>query len=211
MPVPYERKNKKTGKTEVTMYETVAERLTKFHDIYKDNITSIITEVIQFKDGIVVMKSVVKIDDKVYVGHAYEKEGSNFATKGNALEVCETSAIGRSLGSAGLLGSEFCSADELVNALAQQADGTTNVAPKPKKTTSTDAASEKQKGFILKLNQEKQYISNDDMLLKTNKMNKSEASDMIEFLQGWDKTKDEKKSLDSDATAEDIFGNKAGE
>ena len=65
MPVPYERKNKKTGKTEVTMYETVAERLTKFHDIYKDNITSIITEVIQFKDGIVVMISVVKIDDTV--------------------------------------------------------------------------------------------------------------------------------------------------
>ena len=120
MPVPYERKNNKTGKTEVTMYETVAERLTKFHDIYKDTITSIITEVIQFKDGVIVMKAVVKIGEEVYVGHAYEKEGSNFATKGSAIEVCETSCIGRALSSAGLLGSEFASADELVNALSNQ-------------------------------------------------------------------------------------------
>ena len=110
------------------MYETVAERLTKFHDIYKDTITSIITEVIQFKDGVIVMKAVVKIGEEVYVGHAYEKEGSNFATKGSAIEVCETSCIGRALSSAGLLGSEFASADELVNALSNQ-----NTPPKVKK------------------------------------------------------------------------------
>ena len=207
MPVPYERKNKKTGKTEVTMYETVAERLTKFHDIYKDNITSIITEVIQFKDGIIVMKAVVKIDDKVYVGHAYEKEGSNFATKSSLIEVCETSCIGRALSSAGLLGSEFCSADELVNALTQQASGTTNVAPSPKKTTSTDEASSKQKGFILKLNREKDYIAETDMELKLQKMNKSEASDLIEFLQDWDKTKErlKEKTTSSEEEVDSLF------
>ena len=162
MPVPYERRNNKTGKTEVTMYETVAERLTKFHDIYKDNITSIITEVIQFKDGIIVMKAVVKIDDKVYVGHAYEKEGSNFATKGSAIKVCETSCIGRALSSAGLLGSEFCSADELVNALTQQASGVTNIAPKAQTDFSNDKWRDNPIGFKSGKNEGKSYREVDD-------------------------------------------------
>ena len=39
-------------------YKTVAERVTEFHKEHKDN-KSIITEIIQFKDGIVVVKAVV--------------------------------------------------------------------------------------------------------------------------------------------------------
>tara|TARA_R100000808_G_C2123383_1_gene134166 strand:+ start:350 stop:961 length:612 start_codon:yes stop_codon:yes gene_type:complete len=100
-------------------YKTVAERLNEFHADHKEN-RSIITEIIQFKDGIVVVKAVVKIGDDVFTGHAYEDIGSNMINEHNALENCETSAIGRSLSTAGWAGSEFASADELVTALNKQ-------------------------------------------------------------------------------------------
>ena len=101
-------------------YKTVAERLNEFHEKYKDQTKSILTEIIQFKDGIVVVKAVVKIGEEVYVGHAYEDIGSSPIMETSSLEVCETSAIGRSLSAAGMSGSEFASADELVTALNKQ-------------------------------------------------------------------------------------------
>ena len=187
-------------------YITVAERVADFHKDHKEN-RSIITEIIQFKDGIVVVKAGVKIGDDVVTGHAYEDIGSSKINTTSALENCETSAIGRALASAGYIATEFASADELVNALTQQASGTTNVAPSPKKTTSTDEASSKQKGFILKLNREKDYIAETDMELKLQKMNKAEASDMIEFLQDWDKTKESLKeeTASSKEEADSLF------
>ena len=101
-------------------YKTVAERLNEFHEKYKDQTKSILTEIIQFKDGIVVVKAVVKIGEEVYVGHAYEDIGSSRIMETSSLEVCETSAIGRSLSAAGMSGSEYASADELVTALNKQ-------------------------------------------------------------------------------------------
>ena len=101
-------------------YVTVAERVAEFHKKYKDQTKSIITEIIQFKDGIVVVKAVVKIGESIFCGHAYEELGSSKINETSALENCETSAIGRALASAGYLGSEFASADELVTALNKQ-------------------------------------------------------------------------------------------
>ena len=100
-------------------YKTVAERVAEFHNEHKDN-KSILTEIIQFKDGIVVVKAVVKIGESIFCGHAYEELGSSKINETSALENCETSAIGRALASAGYLGSEFASADELVGALNKQ-------------------------------------------------------------------------------------------
>ncbi len=100
-------------------YKTVAERVTEFHNDHKDK-KSIITEIIQFKDEIVVVKAVIKIGEDVFCGHAYEDVGSSPINTTSALENCETSAIGRALASAGYLGSEFASADELVGALNKQ-------------------------------------------------------------------------------------------
>lgn len=100
-------------------YKTVAERVTEFHNEHKDS-KSILTEIIQFKDGIVVVKAVVKIGESLFCGHAYEELGSSKINETSALENCETSAIGRALASAGYLGSEFASADELVGALNKQ-------------------------------------------------------------------------------------------
>ena len=45
-------------------YKTVAERLAEFHKDHTEK-KSVITEIIQFKDGIVVVKAAVKIGDNV--------------------------------------------------------------------------------------------------------------------------------------------------
>ena len=114
-------------------YDMVWERVTKFHKEHKGENVSIITEVIQFKDDVAIVKAVVKIGDNVFCGHAYEVVGSNQVNEFSALENCETSAIGRALASAGYIGSEFCSADELANALVKQKPPS-----KPKKVDLSD-------------------------------------------------------------------------
>lgn len=47
-------------------------------------------------------------------GHAEEIRGSSYITKTSAIEVCETSAIGRALASLGLHGGQYASANEMV-------------------------------------------------------------------------------------------------
>ena len=107
-------------------YTTCAERLATFHERFKDNKTSIINEIVQFKDGIVVVKSVVKVDDDVYVGHAYEEIGSTQINTTSALENCETSALARSLkfclGDVDL-SNEIASAEEVATAINKQNSG----------------------------------------------------------------------------------------
>ena len=141
-------------------YKTVAERVTEFHKDHKDN-KSILTEIIQFKDGIVVVKAVVKIGESIFCGHAYEELGSSKINETSALENCETSAIGRALASAGYLGSEFASADELVGALNKQ-----NTPYKAKKEDfSSDSWRDQPIGFKSGKNQGKSYKEVDDETL----------------------------------------------
>ena len=66
------------------------------------------------------MKTTVTVGESTYTGHAVEVYNSSMINKTSALENCETSAIGRALASAGLGGTEFASADEVTNAIAQQ-------------------------------------------------------------------------------------------
>jgi|GEM_PF-1593696 len=47
-------------------------------------------------------------------GYAEEVRGSSYITKTSAIEVCETSAIGRALASLGLHGGQYASANEMV-------------------------------------------------------------------------------------------------
>ena len=102
-------------------YKTVAERVTEFHNEHNGKRKmSILTEIIQFKDDIVVMKAVVQIGENVFTGHAIEDKTSSRINEHNYIECAETSCIGRALASAGYLGSEFASADELVGALNKQ-------------------------------------------------------------------------------------------
>ena len=103
-------------------YKTVAERVNEFHEDNKGKPRSIITELVSWDNGIVIMKATVVVKESTFTGHAYENEGSSQINKTSALENCETSAIGRALASAGYAGSEFASANEVNNAIHQQSE-----------------------------------------------------------------------------------------
>ena len=144
-------------------YKTVAERVTEFHKDHKDN-KYILTEIIQFKDGIVVVKAVVKVGEEVYVGHAYEEIGSTQINTTSALENCETSALARSikfcLGDVDISDS-IASAEEVITAKLQQ-----NTPFKAKKEDlSGDGWRDKPIGFKSGKNEGKSYKEVDDETL----------------------------------------------
>jgi hypothetical protein len=78
------------------------------------------------------MKTTIKVADNIYEGYAQETYNQGHINKTSAIENCETSAIGRALASAGFVGSEFASANEVENAIKQQKNGVSVI---PKKTT----------------------------------------------------------------------------
>lgn len=107
-------------------YVEVNVRVERFYEKYPNG--RIITEIISWENGIVVMKASVYRDmaDQVpsATGHAYEKEGSTFINKTSALENCETSAVGRALAMLGFeIKKSIASKEEVENAkLNQQTD-----------------------------------------------------------------------------------------
>lgn len=80
-------------------YVEVNVRIEKFYEKYP--MGRILTEIISWENGVVVMKATAYRDAEderpAATGHAYEKEGSNYINKTSALENCETSAVGRAL------------------------------------------------------------------------------------------------------------------
>jgi len=113
-------------------YRTVAERTELFHKEHKEEVKSITTEILINDETIVLMKTTIKVGDNLYEGHAQEKYGEGFINKTSAIENCETSAIGRALSSAGFVGEEFASANEVQNAIHHQKNGV-SVRPKSSK------------------------------------------------------------------------------
>lgn len=99
-------------------YTTVAERIDKLR---RESPYSIATEFIKLDPYVCTIKAILTIykDDKefTYTGHAHELQSSSYINESSFVENCETSAIGRALSAAGYGGGEFCSADELTNAL----------------------------------------------------------------------------------------------
>jgi hypothetical protein len=77
--------------------------------------------ILHHDDQRVVIKTELYIGDTIYsVGTAEEHRNANFINKTSALENCSSSSLGRCLSSFGLHGSEYASAEELVNALNNQ-------------------------------------------------------------------------------------------
>lgn len=103
-------------------YETVAERITRF---YKDNVDGrIITRNITTSQDRAISTWVVQAyiylnaeDQKNNIpkatGLAFEIDGAGMAQKTSALEVCETSAIGRALANAGYSGDKRATREEM--------------------------------------------------------------------------------------------------
>jgi len=103
-------------------YSTVSERHRHLLQYFPE---ARFNEEILFHDNErVVVKTELHIGDTIYsVGTAEEHRNANFINKTSALENCSSSSLGRCLSSFGLHGSEYASAEELVNALNNQ--GTT--------------------------------------------------------------------------------------
>ena len=185
-------------------YKMVVERVDEFHKDHKEN-RSIITEIIQFKDGIVVVKAAVKIGDDVFTGHAYEEIGSTQINKTSALENCETSAIGRALSSAGYAGSEFASAEEVATAINKQDSGYKMKSPDGAKRHMSGLATEKQIGYIKKLNDEKKLFTADKLEVELMNLTKQRASELIDGLMNTDNYgDDEEEGVVEEVKAEDI-------
>ena len=107
-------------------YFTVATRHNLFMQYFND-VASINTNIIPelCNDNRVAVKCTISIEDKKYTGMALEEFGSSFINRTSALENAETSALGRALAAFGLHGTEFASADELINAKMNQNKNTT--------------------------------------------------------------------------------------
>lgn len=104
-------------------YKTVALRVQEFRAQHPINEGwAISTELIHCNESTVLFKASIQDPQgrAVAVGYAEEKRTARGINSTSALENCETSAIGRALAAAGYAGTEYASADELVNALNQQ-------------------------------------------------------------------------------------------
>lgn len=101
-------------------YQTVALRVQKFRDEHP--LWSLKTSIIFRDEKCVVMLAEIMDEQGRLVanGHAEEFRSASSINKTSALENSETSAIGRALAALGLGGTEFCSADELVNAITKK-------------------------------------------------------------------------------------------
>lgn len=102
-------------------YAQVPERVRAFRTICPGG--QITTEIISLDNGVVTMKATI-IDESgriISTGLAQEKETSSFINKTSFIENCETSAVGRALGFAGIgIDGSMASAEELVNAITNQ-------------------------------------------------------------------------------------------
>ena len=104
-------------------YKTVALRVQEFrekHPIIEG--WGLCTKIVQCDSESVLFRAAV-VDPQgreVAIGYAEEKRTNRGINSTSALEVCETSALGRALAAAGYGGSEYASADELASAISQQ-------------------------------------------------------------------------------------------
>jgi len=100
-------------------YFTVAERVSAFREKHPDR--TIETEIVRWEGDDVVVKASISDSGKlIATGLAHEVRGSTNINKTSHVENCETSAIGRCLAAFGMGGTEYATADEVANAIAQQ-------------------------------------------------------------------------------------------
>lgn len=100
-------------------YFTVGERVSAFREANPE--LTIETEIVRWEgDDVVVKASIIDNGKLIATGLAHEVRGSTNINKTSHVENCETSAIGRALAAFGMAGTEYATADEVANAIAQQ-------------------------------------------------------------------------------------------
>lgn len=102
-------------------YAQVNDRIKAFRELCPNG--TITTDIIELANGVVTMKATVYDEEGKILGTglAQEKESSSYINKTSYIENCETSAVGRALGFAGIgVDGSIRSAEELVNAITNQ-------------------------------------------------------------------------------------------
>lgn len=102
-------------------YVQVNERVKAFRSVCPGGVIE--TEMVYYEGGRVMFKATVKDqDDRILAtGYAEEKEGSTMINKTSFIENCETSAVGRALGFAGIgIDGSMASAEEVATAIINQ-------------------------------------------------------------------------------------------
>lgn len=105
-------------------YVTVNERVKAFRSSHPEH--SLITELINADAESCLFKASIldKTGRVIATGYAHELKASSYINKTSYIENCETSAIGRALGSFGIgIDSSYATADEVINAINQQQNG----------------------------------------------------------------------------------------
>jgi hypothetical protein len=131
-------------------YITVAERINMLHK--ESNNVDILTEILSNDETIVLVKATIKIDDRIYTGHAHEIVGSNEVNQTSAVENAETSAVGRALAFAGIgVNGSVASADEMGKVEKGRTKATVNQINKLKDLLNDDLLNPPEKIRISKL------------------------------------------------------------
>ncbi len=114
-------------------YPPVNGRINAFRRIYPQGF--ITTDIVRMESGVVVMKATCGYYENgqavvIGTGMAYEREGSSNINKTSYIENCETSAVGRALGMAGIgVTTAVASSEEVQNAILQQEEMENDVDP----------------------------------------------------------------------------------
>ena len=102
-------------------YKTVALRVQEFRTGFPGH--SLVTDIVKIDDDQCIVKAMIVKDNVIIAtGHAQEFRKASQINGTSYVENCETSAIGRALASLGIGGTEFASANEVVNAIYQQSN-----------------------------------------------------------------------------------------
>jgi len=126
-------------------------------------------EVLHHDNERVIVKVELYIGDTIYsVGHAEEFRNSSLVNKTSALENASTSALGRCLASFGLSGSEFASAEELVNAINNQGTTQDSIKNEIEKMTTETKLNKLYSDWKKKMEQTEKMFLNKQQQIKTN-------------------------------------------
>jgi hypothetical protein len=135
-------------------YKTVALRVAEFREKYPNYYLT--TEIVKIDDDQCIIKAYVgqhKDDGSVQTfatGHAQEFRKASQINGTSYVENCETSAIGRALACLGIGGTEFASANEVVNAIHQQNNPVKEEVSEPELTAAKNNLLEASKAGKLK-------------------------------------------------------------
>lgn len=121
-PMIISRKNKETGKVEKKGYAEVHQRIKAFRMVHPNG--NIETQLIYNENGICVFKADIYDSEGKHLANATAQENiksNSFINQYNAIENCETSAVGRALGFAGFgVDNSLASAEEVQISIKKQ-------------------------------------------------------------------------------------------